>query len=74
MTAAIRELADDFGLILIDTPAVRVYPDILQIGKVADGVLLVVREDMATVEAVYEAVKELNAAGIDMIGGVLNCV
>ena len=74
LTAAIRELADDFGLILIDTPAVRVYPDILQIGKVADGVLLVVREDMATVEAVYEAVKELNAAGIDMIGGVLNCV
>ncbi len=36
--------------------------------------LLVVREDMATVDAVYEAVKELNAAGIDIIGGVLNCV
>ena len=47
---------------------------LLQIGKLADGVLLVVREDMATVDAVYEAVKELNAAGIDIIGGVLNCV
>ena len=74
LAAAIRELAADFELILIDTPAVRVYPDILQIGKLADGVLLVVREDMATVDAVYEAVKELNAAGIDIIGGVLNCV
>ncbi len=74
LAAAIRELAADFELILIDTPAVRVYPDILQIGKLADGVLLVVREDMTTVDAVYETVKELNAAGIDIIGGVLNCV
>lgn len=74
LASAIRELKDDFSFILIDTPAVRVYPDILHIGKMADGVLLVVREDMATADAVYETVKELNAAGIDMIGGVLNCV
>lgn len=74
LATAIRTVADDFEIILIDTPAVRLYPDILQIGKLADGVLLVVREDMATVDAVYETVKELNAAGIDMIGGVLNCV
>ena len=74
LAAAIRELADDFEVILIDTPAIRLYPDILQMGKLADGVLLVVREDMATVDAVYEAVKELTAAGIDIVGGVLNCV
>lgn len=74
LAVAIRELADDFGIILIDTPAVRLYPDILQMGKLADGVLLVVREDMATVDAVYEAVKELTAAGIHIVGGVLNCV
>lgn len=74
LASAIRELEDDFSFILIDTPAVRIYPDILHIGKMADGVLLVVREDMATADAVYETVKELNAAGIDIIGGVLNCV
>ena len=43
-------------------------------GKLADGVLLVVRKDMATVGALYEAVKELTAAGIHIVGGVLNCV
>ena len=74
LAAAIQELAGDFSVTLIDTPAVRLYPDILQMGKLADGVLLVVREDMATVDAVYEAVKELTAAGIDIVGGVLNCV
>ena len=43
-------------------------------GKLADGVLLVVRKDMATVEAVREAVRELTAAGIHIVGGALNCV
>lgn len=74
LAAAIRELADEYGVVLIDTPAIRLYPDMLQMGKLADGVLLVVRKDMATVGALYEAVKELTAAGIHIVGGVLNCV
>ena len=74
LAAAIGELADEYEVILIDTPAIRRYPDMLQMGKLADGVLLVVRKDMATVEAVYEAVRELTAAGIHIVGGVLNCV
>ena len=74
LAAAIGELADEYEVILIDTPAIRRYPDILQMGKLADGVLLVVRKDMATVDAVYEAVRELTAAGIHIVGGVLNCV
>lgn len=74
LAAAIRELADEYGVILIDTPAIGLYPDMLQMGKLADGVLLVVRKDMATVDAVYEAVKELTAAGIHIVGGVLNGV
>ena len=74
LAAAIRELADEYGVVLIDTPAIRLYPDMLQMGKLADGVLLVVRKDMATVGALYEAVRELTAAGIHIVGGVLNCV
>ena len=74
LAAAIGELADEYEVILIDTPAIRRYPDILQMGKLADGVLLVVRKDMATVEAVREAVRELTAAGIHIVGGALNCV
>jgi MinD-like ATPase involved in chromosome partitioning or flagellar assembly len=67
----VSDLRAEFGYVLIDAPPVNVYADILSIGKVADGVILVLKSNSTRREAALRAKTSLTAANIKLFGAVL---
>jgi len=67
-------LAEEHGydLILIDTPPVNVVTDAASLASLTDGVLLVARAGVTSPGAVDLALDQLNRAGANVIGVVLN--
>ena len=43
LTRLLRRVRSDFDLILIDTPPVELYPESRVLGRISDGVVIVVR-------------------------------
>lgn len=70
----IDDLKDDYDYIIIDTPPVAAGADASIIGRVADGIILVIRNDFTKKNAVKRSLKELEANGGRVIGCVLNRV
>lgn len=67
-------LKEKFDYIIIDTPPAAGAIDIQIVGKMADGVLLVVRNNMVRILAVKNVIRQLERNGIRIIGAVLNGV
>lgn len=66
------ELRAAFDFLLIDTPAVNVWPDALLLGRLADGVVMVVGSDSTRRETARNAKASLEALQIPVLGAVLN--
>lgn len=69
---AIREMKEMFDYIIIDTTPVGVLADVQMMRGLMDGVLLVVRQDVASVNDVTDSIEFLEKAGIEIMGGILN--
>lgn len=69
---AIRKLKEEFDFILIDTPPVGELSDVQYMRELVEGILLVVREDIARMGSVSKSAEYLNRTGIEVIGCVLN--
>ena len=67
-------IRDRYDYIIIDTPPVAAGADASIIGRVADGIILVIRNDFTKKNAVKRSLKELEANGGRVIGCVLNRV
>ncbi|WP_420993039.1 polysaccharide biosynthesis tyrosine autokinase [Cupriavidus sp. 30B13] len=76
MLPALRELLltcdAGFDLILVDTPPILAVADAALVGRLAGSTLLFVRADCTPQEKVTEALKQLERAHANVIGGVLN--
>ena len=76
MLPALRELLltcdAGFDLILVDTPPILAVADAALVGRLAGSTLLFVRADCTPQEKVSEALKQLERARANVIGGVLN--
>ncbi|MEG0020360.1 MAG: CpsD/CapB family tyrosine-protein kinase [Oscillospiraceae bacterium] len=72
MEELIAKLETYFDYIIFDTPPVSVVTDSAVLSKFTDGVLLVVRQNLATVEQVKLAKKSLDSVNANIIGVVLN--
>ncbi|WP_454727091.1 MULTISPECIES: polysaccharide biosynthesis tyrosine autokinase [Cupriavidus] len=76
MLPALRELLltcdAGFDLILVDTPPILAVADAALVGRLAGSTLLFVRADCTPQEKVTEALKQLERARANVIGGVLN--
>lgn len=68
----IRCLCADFELVLIDCPALRTSPGVLNIAPMVEGVILVVAADSTTKEDVIEAERQILLAGGKLEGHILN--
>lgn len=68
----LQSLAGRYDHVLIDAPAVNVYPDAPIVGASADGAVLVLRAGVTRRETAAEARKRLEAARVNVIGMVLN--
>ena len=74
MEKILSVLKEKFDYIIIDTPPATGAIDIQIVGKMVDGVLLVVRNDKVKLSVVKSVVKQLERNGISIIGAVLNGV
>jgi len=68
----LAELRDEFSIVVIDTPPLTKYTDALAIGRLADGLVLVLEAENTRREAAQVAVTTLRSAKIPILGAVLN--
>jgi capsular exopolysaccharide synthesis family protein len=68
----LKRLRADFDLILIDTPPMMLYSDMRVIGRISDGVVMVVRANRTSRDELRSACRRLEQDGIPLLGTVLN--
>jgi Mrp family chromosome partitioning ATPase len=72
MRARLKDLRDTFDFVLIDAPPITPFVDAIQLGCLADGVVLVVGANSTRREAAVRAKQYLNAANCRVLAAVLN--
>jgi len=68
----LEELAKEFDVIIIDTPAGEAYADAQTIAARAGGALLVARKDSSVVKPTQALLNNISEAGATVIGAVIN--
>jgi polysaccharide biosynthesis transport protein len=68
----LEELRHQFDAILIDTPPLLALPDARILGRLADGVVLVIRANSTLREHALAARTTLDKDGIPLLGTILN--
>jgi tyrosine-protein kinase Etk/Wzc len=75
---AMRELLDrlapQYDLVIIDTTPVNLVSDALFVGRLVDGVVLVIRAGVTTAAALADAAQHLRDSGAPVLGVLLNDV
>lgn len=71
MEKAMEEFSRDFDFIVLDLPPVNAVSDALVASRLADGILVVVRQDYASRGEVADTVRRLQYAGAKVLGFVL---
>lgn len=70
MKTVIDELAKEYDYIIYDTPPVLLVTDAATLGRYMDGALLVVRQNKVDKGIVLKAKKNLDSAGVKILGAV----
>jgi chain length determinant protein tyrosine kinase EpsG len=68
----LEELADEFDVIVIDTPAGDKYADVQTIAARAGGALMVVHTDVTRLKPARDLAQNISEAGATVIGAVMN--
>jgi Mrp family chromosome partitioning ATPase len=68
----LQELRDEFDYILMDAPALNLYADAIALGRIADGVVVVLQADSTRRESALKGLESLRAGHIEVLGAVLN--
>ena len=72
MRAMMQKFRNQYKYILIDAPSIKRHPETLSIGKLSDGIVLVVKSGETRFEIIEEAKQKLQNAGLNILGVVLN--
>jgi capsular exopolysaccharide synthesis family protein len=68
----LQELRSEFDYVLIDAPALNLYSDAIALGRIADGVVVVLEADSTRRESALKGLQSLRDAHIQVLGAVLN--
>lgn len=69
---AIAKLRAAYRWTIIDAPPASLYPDATAIGRLADGVILVVRSEHTRAEVVDLARRTIDRSGAKLLGAIMN--
>jgi len=72
LPSRMTELRAQFDYVLVDGPPVNLYADATVLGKLADGIVLVVQANSTRREAARKAKESLASANVRLLGAVLN--
>jgi succinoglycan biosynthesis transport protein ExoP len=67
-----HQLTQNADLVIYDTPAALAVPDVLEVGRLVDGAVLVLRHRISTRREVSVTIERLETLGVAIIGTVLN--
>jgi polysaccharide biosynthesis transport protein len=70
--ARFDELRSQFSWVVIDAPPLSRFPDAMALGKLSDGLILVITAESSRREAALSIVQNLREARISILGAVLN--
>ncbi len=68
----LAEMRKDFTVILIDAPPINTYADAALLGRMSDGLVMILQANQTRLEAAQRAKETLDAAGVPILGAVLN--
>jgi capsular exopolysaccharide synthesis family protein len=68
----VQQLRELYDLIIIDSPPVLPVPDALILGRWSDGAVIAVRYDISRFPQVERARRQLDTAGVTVLGTVIN--
>ena len=74
MTSLVEHFAKNYDFVIVDTPPLMVGDDALVLGKMADGVLLVVQPEIVDHDSAALAKGFLELSGLRILGLVINGV
>jgi capsular exopolysaccharide synthesis family protein len=66
------ELRAEFDLIIVDAPPLAHYADAIALGRVADGIVLVIEAEATRKESALAVVENLRSSEVKILGAVLN--
>jgi capsular exopolysaccharide synthesis family protein len=72
MAGLLRELSEEYDLVILDSPPASGIPDAAVLSRYADGCLLTARAGVTTRQALHLARKNLEEANAGILGAVLN--
>jgi capsular exopolysaccharide synthesis family protein len=72
LTILLDRFRREFDLVLIDTPPMMLYADVRELGRVSDGVVMVVRANTKSPEELREAYVKFMQDQIPVLGTILN--
>lgn len=72
MEEFIRHLEEQFDYILFDTPPVNLVSDVFGLTRLADGIILVIKEQFTAHSDIMEALTKYELAQANILGFVLN--
>lgn len=67
-----NELRTEFEYVIVDAPPMTMYADAIALGKISDGVVLVIEAESTRREAAMRATESLHSAKIPVLAAVLN--
>jgi capsular exopolysaccharide synthesis family protein len=74
MQETLESLRQRFDFVLIDSPPAIAISDAAVMSVMCDGVVLIVRNETTSTDAVRHTVEHLEAVGAHVLGAVLNCI
>ena len=72
MASIVQQCRESYDLVMIDTPPVLYLPDARILGRLSDGVILVLRAGRVRSDSVIAAERTLRRDGIPVMGTILN--
>jgi Mrp family chromosome partitioning ATPase len=72
MRSRLKELRQEFDYVLVDAPSLDLYSDGIVLAGASDGVIMVLGANSSRRAAARNAVEELKAANVPLLGAVLN--
>ena len=74
MKEFISELRKHYDRVIIDSPPITAVTDAAILGKIVDGVVMVIRAGQTVREVAKNSVNQMHAVGANVLGAVLNAV
>ncbi len=72
LRARIADLRAEFDYVLIDAPPANLYADAITLGRLSDGIILVLQSNSTRREAALKAKEGCENANVRLLGAVLN--